>query len=149
MKYLMNPFTGGVSGGDRARAERLLELTDVLSNVQLRTVRFINQVCTALRFNFLLRALLDGVLDERNIERALSLYAEGASVAGLIGTYRDLAITHFFLRRFHRRGSLTEAAVHASKSMRLAGIIGDAPGLKRAKRLKNLLNTYAYVAGRP
>lgn len=149
MKYLKNPFAGGVSGDDRVKVLRLLELTDLLSNVPLRNVRFINQVCTALRFNFLFRALLDGVMDDEKVGRTLLLYAEGASVAGLISTYRDTAVTHFFRKRFHDSGDLGEATAHADRSMRLAEVIGDLPGRKQAKRLKTYISAYASVAGSP
>jgi hypothetical protein len=147
VKYLKNPFAGGVSGDDRAKAERLLELTGMLSNVPLRNVRFINQVCTALRFNILFRALLEGVIDGERVSKTFSLYAEGASVAGLISTHRDAAITHFFLRKFHRSGDLREAMGHADLSARLADVIGDVPGYKQAKRLKRYLIAYASVVG--
>jgi hypothetical protein len=147
MKYLKNPFTLRVSEDDRNSIYRLLRLSELLSEVPLRNVRFINQVCTALRFNFLFRALLEGKEDEQRVSRTVSLYAEGASVAGLISTYRDIAVMHFFLRKFHCSGDLRQAAAHADKSMRLAAVVGDVPGQRRAKMLKTYIGVYASLPG--
>lgn len=135
-KYLFNPFTRGVSASNRLEIESLVELTDLLSRVPLRNVRYLNQVATALRFNFLFKALLSGVKDEQTIEQVLSLYGEGASVAGFISTYRDVAIMHLLLYKFHRVGGLADASIYIAKSLRLAEVVGDVPSIKRARKLR-------------
>lgn len=144
-KYLINPFVTEVTGGDRVKVERLFALTAQLSEMPLRNVRYINQVATALRFNFLLKALLSGVRDVQTVERVLRLYGEGASVAGFISTYRDVAIMHFFLDKFHHAGALHEAMVYINKSRRLAETVGDVPSIKRAKKLSAYFNFYSSV----
>lgn len=148
MKYFANPFAGGVAAADRPRIKKLLDLTELLGKVPLREVRFINQIATARRFNFLFRALLDGVNDEAAVEQVLSLYGEVASVAGFVGTYRDAAIKDFFLTRHHRAGRAEEARSYAQKSLSLASLIGDLPSVKRAKKLRLYLSLYAALAGR-
>jgi hypothetical protein len=144
-KYLLNPFAVRVPPVDRPKLERLLELTELLGDVPLRNVRYVNQVATALRFNFLLRGLLEGKRDGRTIERVLWLYGEGASVAGFISTYRDIALMHFLIDRLHRAGGMREAADYVGRSLRLAEAVGDVPSVKRAKRLRAYFRLYSLV----
>lgn len=145
-RYLNNPFITKVSPGDRPKLERLLELTALLGDVPLRGVRYINQVATALRFNFLLRALLEGQRDDRTVERVLSLYGEGASLAGFISTYRDVAVMNLLLAKFHGVGGAGAAAVYLDKSLRLAETVGDVPSVKRAVRLHRYFRVSALAS---
>lgn len=124
-----------------------MELTSLLGGVPLRNVRYINQVATALRFNFLLNALLEGWRDERAVERVLWLYGEGASVAGFISTYRDIAIMHFLLYKTRRASGLREAEDYIGRSLRLARTVGDVPSIKRGERLLSYFRLY-YLACR-
>lgn len=139
-KYLLNPFISRISLPRRVELEKLVELTDLLSQVPLRNVRYLNQVATAARFNFQFKALLSGVKDEQAIQRVLSLYGEGASVAGFISTYRDVAAMHYLLYQFHRAGELAEAVTNLDRSLRLATVVGDVPSIRRAKKLKMYLS---------
>jgi hypothetical protein len=144
-KYLNNPAAARVAPGDRQELERLLELTALLGGVPLRNVRYVNQVATALRFNFLIRGLLEGKRDGQAIERVLWLYGEGASVARFISTYRDIALMHFLIDKIHRAGGLSEAADYVGRSLRLAETVGDVPSIKRAKRLRAYFRLYLLV----
>lgn len=144
-KYLNNPFAIRLASGDRPNLERLLELTTLLGTVPLKNVRYINQVATVLRFNFLLRGQLEGKRDERTIERVLWLYGEGASLAGFISTYRDIALMHFLVDKLHCTGGLHEAADYVGRSLRLAETVGDVPSIKRAKRLRAYFRLYFLV----
>lgn len=144
-RYLLNPFATKVTIKDRRMIERLMELTVLLSNVPLRNVRYINQVATALRFNFLFKALLNGVQDDHTIERVLELYGEGASVAGFIATYRDVSIMYFFLHKFHRSDGLYKSMAYIDRSLRLARTVGDIPSMKRALRLTAYLRFYSWA----
>lgn len=144
-KYLRRPFIARVEEEDRQQIEELLKLTDLLGNVPLRNVRFINQVATALRFSFLFRALIHGSNEEEIVERVLYLYGEGASVAGFISTYRDMAIKEYFLTKYHNRGSLSAAIAHVKRSLALATLVGDNPSIKRAKKLSAYFNIYSSI----
>lgn len=146
MKYLKNPLAGRVADDDRPRLEALLELTAALGDVPLRNVRFVNQVATALRFNFLFAALLHGAAGAETVRRVVSLYGDSASLAGFIGTYRDVAIRDFFLFRYHREGRPGDALAGAEVSLRLATLVGDVPGVKRARRLKTFFRLYSRLA---
>lgn len=142
-KKLANPFAKQVASEDRSRMERLVGLTDLLGGVSLRNVRYINQVATALRFNFLLRAILHGEDGDEAVNRVLFLYGEGASVAGFISTYRDAALMHFFLAKYHRKNSMRKASDYVQRSLRVAEAVGDVPSIKRARKLGALLTLHS------
>jgi hypothetical protein len=145
MKYLKNPFAGGVTNDDRGRLEEMIELTAALGNMPLRNVRFINQVATALRFNFMFEALLLGAPSEETFRRVMSLYGDSASLAGFIGAYRDASVRDFFLFKYHHRGHLGNALAQVEVSLRLATLVGDVPGAKRARKLKTLYKVHSWL----
>lgn len=145
-KYLFNPLIAKVTPEDGRKIGTLLELTELLSGVELRNVQFINQVATALRFSFLFKALLGGVRDDPTVALMLGLYGDGASVAGFISAYRDMSIMNFFLARFHRSDSLREAMACADRSMQLARAVGDIPSVRRASRLGTYLRLYSLLS---
>jgi SIR2-like domain len=135
MKYFRNPFARKLSKSDKLKIRELLEVTRVLSSVKFKNVRFVIQVATALRFNFLLKALLEGVDGEPQVNQILRLYGEASSVAGFISTYRDLAIQYFLLTKFHGIRKMEHASQAIAKSLELAKLVGDDSSIKRAKTM--------------
>ena len=119
---------------------RLIELTDLLGNRPLLNVTYINQVATALRFNVILKAILSGENDQETEERILYLYGEASSVVGYVSAYRDLSLKYFFLAKFWKNQEyLNNSLSYGEKSLKLAELIGDLWGQKRAKYLLTLL----------
>ncbi|MBI2842200.1 MAG: hypothetical protein HYX78_02245 [Armatimonadetes bacterium] len=135
-KYLLNSFLHDVSRDDRKEINKLIRLTGILAHPPLRNVLAINQTASALRFNLLLQSLAsgkDGLETENSI---LSLYGEAASIAGYIGSYRDIAIKSYFLHRYHGMSEKRDEAIkHATKSLALAEAVGDVRGERRARKL--------------
>lgn len=136
-KQLKSPFAKP-SQDDLAKIKKLIKLTDILGNRPLSNVRFINQIATALRFNFIFKAII-GINDMNQEKTILHLYGEGASIVGFVSAFRDVATKNYFLAKHHRDRSLfRDAQKYADKSYRLANLIGDHSGMKRATRLINL-----------
>lgn len=125
---------------DRCEIEPLLNLTANLSKVTPKNVRFINQIATAMRFHFLLSALLG--LDSNEPDQVLALYGDSASVAGFISAHRDMAIRDFFLAKYHGIDKFEEALRHLQISAELAAIVGDKPSMKRARKLRSHLDSW-------
>ena len=80
-------------------------------------------------FNSLLTNSLENIP-----EQILHLYAEGASIIGYVSAYRDMAISHHFLAKYHMRNTNSEAKFYLNKSLALAQLIGDTPGERHARR---------------
>lgn len=135
-KYLKSPFLR-LSRDDHAKINRLVKLTEALGNRPLRNVRYINQIATALRFNFIFKAIINSD-DIENEKSVLHLYGEGASIVGFVSAFRDMAIKNYFLAKYHKgKLSFNKAQNYANKSYELAKLIGDYSGMKRAKLLIN------------
>jgi len=135
-KHLKSPFSKP-SQDDLEKIKRLIKLTETLGNRPLRNVRFINQIATAFRFHFILKAILDNN-DVDNEKTVLQLYGEGASIVGFVSAFRDMAIKNYFLAKHHKgKFFFRNAQKYANKSYELANLIGDHSGMKRAKQLIN------------
>ena len=81
-----------------------------------------------------------GENDTETENRILYLYGESSSVEGYISTFRDIAIKHIFLSRFHKHQSSSKKAIHyALNSLRLAQIVGGAHEIRRARMLLLIL----------
>lgn len=136
MKYLKKPLPKRVSNEDEKTITRLISLTDLLGNRPLKNILFINQHATALRLHMLLKALILGKDDSEAQDRILYLYGEGASVAGLISAYRDIASKHYFLAKYRNaKSQLNDAIRYAKTSLDLAKLVGNIPGVRRARGL--------------
>lgn len=114
---------------------KLIELTKSLGKRPLKEVKYINQSATALRYNFLLNSMLNK--DTKESEKiVLSIYGEGASIVGYVSAFRDLSIKHYFLAK-HRKSkqSFLKAYKYALNSYKLAKLIGEQSGIKRARKM--------------
>jgi hypothetical protein len=130
------PMASAPTPAERRDVEDLIEIAHGLGTRPLRGVLFVNQVATARRFAFLFEALLNGREDTEAVEGVLRLYGDAASIAGFIGTYRDLAIARFLLVRFHRRWSAwLPAFAAARRSLALSRAAGDRHAVRRARQL--------------
>lgn len=144
-KYL-KPYIFYISAKDRIILKKLIELTNLLGNKPLKNVKYINQVASALRFNFIFRALTYNDDTTKIKEKALNLYGEGASILGYIGTYRDIAIEQFFLTKYHKvNDRFSNAILYAKKSLELAKLVGDVAGKSRAKKLLNIFKIHKVI----
>lgn len=116
--------------------QEYLPVLDKLGWRPLQSVIFINQLATALRFRMLFNALLYGLDDVIAQDRILYLYGEGSSIEGYVSAYRDIAIKYHLLSRLHRQGGLNKKVLdYGTCSLEIARLVGNNPGIKRAKNL--------------
>jgi len=139
-KLMIKPFIRGLGPRDTEHAKKLLELAERLGDRPLKNVTYLNQVATAMRFSLLLRALLFGETGEEVEQKILYLYREASSIQGYVSAYRDFAIKRILLARlFDAREQYNEAIHYVKKSAKLAQLISDTPGRRRARYIGVLI----------
>ena len=144
--YLLKLGRRKVNNKDDHQIKKYLSVITLLGSRPLQNVVSINQIATALRFRLLFNALLIGDNEIEVENRILTLYGESSSIEGIISTFRDVAIKHNFLSRFHKiRTSTKEAYSYAHASLILAQIVGNTHEIKRARKLLFILNLSYFV----
>lgn len=141
--YLLMPWKRPHGTRDLHAIQRFSEVVDALAQRPLRGVQYIRQVATARRFRLLLDSLIaPGAAPELEGE-ILDLYGSLADLAGYVSSYRDFAIARLLRVRYADRARRAEMLDDANDLIRrsgaLAALVGDATGVRRARRMRAYL----------